>query len=145
MGMAVDREYVTTQCASSFNKKLRGMRTYNSAFVVGSKKVQASTYKDHAATDKQCFLEASSSDVTEYAPCKALHNLDVEKKFDIAYLIPVSTLEFSNSCVTLVHKQCVRISSYICVCVDYNSFLQTPASKLNICIHTLPSVKSPSK
>ena len=76
--MAADREYVTTRCTSSFNEKLRGMRTYNSAFVVGSKKVRASSYKDHTATDKQCFLEASSSDVTEYAPRKALHNLDVE-------------------------------------------------------------------
>ena len=69
------------------NKKLRGMRTYNSAFVVSSKKVRASSYKDHAATDKQCFLEASLSDITEYVPCKALHNLDVERRFDIAYLI----------------------------------------------------------
>ena len=52
MGMAADHEYVTTQCASSFNEKLRGMCAYNSAFVVGSKKVRASSYKDHAATDK---------------------------------------------------------------------------------------------
>ena len=81
MGMVADREYMTTRCASSFNKKLGGMCTYNSAFVVGSKKMRASSYKDHAATDEQCFLEASSSDVTEYAPCKALHNLDVERKF----------------------------------------------------------------
>ena len=62
MGMVADHEYVTTRCASSFNEKLRGMCTYNSAFVVGSKKVRASSYKDHA-TDKQCFLEVSSSDV----------------------------------------------------------------------------------
>ena len=67
MVMAADREYVTTRCASSCNEKLRGMRTYNLAFVVGSKKVRASSYKDHA-TDKQCFLEASSCDITEYVP-----------------------------------------------------------------------------
>ena len=39
-------------CVSAeFNKKLRGMRNYNPAFVVGSKNLQASSYKDHAATD----------------------------------------------------------------------------------------------
>ena len=80
-----DRDYVATlKCSMciQFNEKLRGMRNYNPAFVVGSKNLRASSYKDHAATDmhKRAMLlskKQSSSDVTEYAPiANALHNLD---------------------------------------------------------------------
>ena len=48
------RETSTWQrcCVSAeFNEKLRGMCNYNPAFVVGSKNLRASSYKDHAATD----------------------------------------------------------------------------------------------
>ena len=50
----VDHEYVATlKCpvCIEFNKKLRGMHNYNAAFVVGSKNLRASSYKDHTATD----------------------------------------------------------------------------------------------
>ena len=50
----VDHEYVATLkcCVSAeFNVKLRGMRNYNPAFAVGSQNLQASSYKDHTATD----------------------------------------------------------------------------------------------
>ena len=48
------RETSTWQrcCVSAkFNEKFRGMCNYNPAFVVGSKNLRASSYKDHAATD----------------------------------------------------------------------------------------------
>ena len=58
------------------------MRNYNPAFVVGSKNLRASSYKDHAATDmhKRAMLlskKQSSIDVTEYGLiANTLHNLD---------------------------------------------------------------------
>ena len=48
-----DRDYVATlKCSMciQFNEKLQGMRNYNPAFVVDSKSLRASSYKDHAAT-----------------------------------------------------------------------------------------------
>ena len=68
-----DRDYVAMlKCSMciQFNEKRRGMRNYNPAFVVGSKNLRASSYKDHAATDmhKRAMLlskKQSSSDVTE--------------------------------------------------------------------------------
>ena len=52
-----------------FHKKLRGMPNYNPAFVVSSKNLRASSYKDHAATDMHkramlLFKKQSSVDVT---------------------------------------------------------------------------------
>ena len=107
----VDREYIATlKCCvcAEFNEKLRGMRNYNPAFVVGSKNLTASSYKDHATTDMHkramlLFKKQSSADVIEYAPItKALYKLDadaelkVKRKFDIAYLIAKENLAFSK-------------------------------------------------
>ena len=107
----VDRKYIATlKCCvcAEFNEKLRGLRNYNPAFVVGSKNLRASSYKDHAATDMHkramlLFKKQSSADVTEYAPiAKALYKLDtdaelkVKRKFDIAYLIAKENLAFSK-------------------------------------------------
>ena len=50
----VDREYAAMRkcCVSAeFSEKRRGMCNYNPAFAVGSQNLQASSYKDHAATD----------------------------------------------------------------------------------------------
>ena len=65
--------------SAEFNEKLRGMCNYNPALVVGSKKLRASSYKDHAATDmhKQALLlfkKQSSTDVTEYALIANAHS-----------------------------------------------------------------------
>ena len=69
-----DRDYMATlKCSMciQFNKKLQGLRNYNPPFVVhGSKDLQATSYKDYAATDihKRAMLlskKQSSSDVTE--------------------------------------------------------------------------------
>ena len=107
----VDREYVAMlKCSvcNEFNDKLIGMRNYNPAFVVGTKNLRASSYKDHAATDMHkramlLFKKQRGSDVTEYAPiAKALHTLDadaelkVKRKFDIAYLIAKENLAFNK-------------------------------------------------
>ena len=49
-----DRNYVATlKCSMciQFNEKLRGMCNYNRAFVVCSKNLRASSYKDHVATN----------------------------------------------------------------------------------------------
>ena len=46
-----DCNYVATlKCSMciQFNEKLRGMRNYNPAFVVGLKNLRASSYEDHA-------------------------------------------------------------------------------------------------
>ena len=67
-------------CVSAeFNEKLRGMCNYNPAFVVGSKNLRASSYKDHAATDMHkrallLFKKQSSTDVTEYALIAKAHS-----------------------------------------------------------------------
>ena len=61
-----DCDYVVTlKCSLSiqFNEKLGGMCNCNHAFVVGSKKLLASSYKDHAAADKQCFFRRSRAPV----------------------------------------------------------------------------------
>ena len=81
-----DCDYVVTlKCSLSiqFNEKLGGMRNCNHAFVVGLKKLLASSYKDHAAAadmHKQAMLLSktqSSSYVTEYALiANTLYNLD---------------------------------------------------------------------
>ena len=98
----VDHEYVATlKCCvcTEFNVMLQGMHNYNPAFVVGSKNLRASSYKEHAATSmhKQAMLlfkKLSSTDVTEYVPiAKALNKLDadaelkVKQKFDNTNLI----------------------------------------------------------
>ena len=41
--------------SAEFNEKLRGKCNYNPAFVVGSKNLRASSYKDHAATNMFFF------------------------------------------------------------------------------------------
>ena len=49
-----NREHVATLKCSvyvEFNDKLLRMRNYNSAFVVGTKNLRSSSYKDHAVTD----------------------------------------------------------------------------------------------
>ena len=50
----VDREYVATlKCSMCllFNDKLHSTRNYNSAFLVGSKILRASTFKEHVTSD----------------------------------------------------------------------------------------------
>ena len=59
--------------------KLRGMRNYNPAFVVSSKNLQASSYKDPAATNMHkrallLFKKQRSTDVTEYAFIAKAHS-----------------------------------------------------------------------
>ena len=67
-------------CVSAeFNEKLRGMCNYNPAFVVSSKNLRESSYKDHAATDMHkrallLFKKQTSTDVTEYAPIAKAHS-----------------------------------------------------------------------
>ena len=50
----------TLKC-SVFNDKLRGMRNYNDVFIVGSRNLQSSSYKEHAAiptcTNECCFFQ----------------------------------------------------------------------------------------
>ena len=87
-----------------FNDKLLGMRNYNSAFVVGTKNLRSSSYKDHAVTDmhKRAMLLSKKqhrSDITDYAPtAKVLLSLDfdAEAKFDIVYLIAKENLAFNK-------------------------------------------------
>ena len=56
-----DRDLVATLKCSVFNDKLRGMRNYNDVFIVGSRNLQSSSYKEHAAiptcTNKCCFFQ----------------------------------------------------------------------------------------
>ena len=80
----VNRKHVATlKCfvRIEFNDKLLRMRNYNSAFVVGTKNLRSSSYKDHAVTNihkRAMFLSKKQhgSDITDYAPiAKALHTL----------------------------------------------------------------------
>ena len=67
-------------CVSAeFNEKLQGICNYNPAFVVGSKNLRASCYKDHAATNMHkrallLFKKQSSTDVTEYTLIAKAHS-----------------------------------------------------------------------
>ena len=93
-----DREYVATLKCSvciEFPRQAVWMCNYNSAFIGRSKNLQASSFKDHAASDMHAramllLKKQSSSDVTEYASiAKALHTLDydaeekLKRKFNI--------------------------------------------------------------
>ena len=65
--------------SAEFNEKLRGMCNYKPAFVVGSKNLRASSYKDHAATNMYkrallLFKKQNSTDVTEYALIAKAHS-----------------------------------------------------------------------
>ena len=65
-----------------FEKKLRGCRNYNPAFVVGTANLRVSTVKDHTATEihKRSMIllsKSRSSGMVQYAPIeKALSTLD---------------------------------------------------------------------
>ena len=99
---ARDRDYVVSLKCSiciRFEEKLHDSRNFNPAFIIGSKNLKASSFKEHAATDmhKRAMLllrKSQSRSVTDYAPiAKALSTLGSEaeeklmKKFEIAYLI----------------------------------------------------------
>ena len=99
---ARDRDYVVSLKCSiciHFEEKLHGSRNFNPAFIIGSKNLKASSFKEHAATDmhKRAMLllrKSQPRSVTDYAPiAKALSTLGSEaeekliKKFEIAYLI----------------------------------------------------------
>ena len=82
-----------------FRQKLDGMRNYNKAYIVGSKNLQASSFKDHTSSEVHLhsmllLKKQQSTNVRTYAPyARALHVMDsasqqtVERKFDIAFLI----------------------------------------------------------
>ena len=98
-----DREYVKCSMRIEFQD---GMRNYSNAFIGGSKNLRASSFKDHAASDKHgramlLLKKQSSSDVTEYASiAKALHILDsdpegkLKRKFDIAFFTSKENVAF---------------------------------------------------
>ena len=98
----IDRDHVL--CLSccvckQFEEKLTSMRNYNPAYIVGSKNLRASSFKDHASSEMHSrtmllLKKAQSTDVCEYAPiAKALHVMDsasqqaVKKQFDVAFVI----------------------------------------------------------
>ena len=95
-------------CVHWVQRKLLGIRNYNSAFIVGTKILQSSSYKDHTASDMHKwamlpFKKQQGSDITDYAPiAKALHMLDtdaeakVKRKFDIAFFIAKENLAFTK-------------------------------------------------
>ena len=106
-----DREYVASlKCSMCvrFQERLRGVRNYNPAFIVGSTNFRTSSFKDHARSDMHqramlLFRKSQTSDVTEYAPiAKALATLDatsekrLKRKFEIAYLICKQNLAFNK-------------------------------------------------
>ena len=76
------RKTSTWQCccvSAEFSEKLRGMRNYNPAFVVSSKNLRVSSYKDPAATNMHkrallLFKKQRSTDVTEYAFIAKAHS-----------------------------------------------------------------------
>ena len=106
-----DRDHVASlQCSicKQFNDKIRSCRNYSSAFVVGSKNLRTSAFKDHAASEmhKRAMLlhtKSKSSSVVEYAPiARAFATLDrdaeskLKRKFEIAYLICKEGMAFTK-------------------------------------------------
>ena len=96
----LDRDHVAMlKCSvcARFKEKLRGCHNYNPAFVVGTKNLRASAFKDHAATEmhkRSMILLRNSrlSDVTQYTQvAKALSTIDPDTesklscKFEVAY------------------------------------------------------------
>ena len=96
-----DREHVGTLLCSictRFNNRLRGVRNYNQAYIVGSTNLRTSSFKEHAASDIHqramvLFKKSQCTDVAEYAPiARMLTELDAEaemrlkRKFELAYL-----------------------------------------------------------
>ena len=90
-----------------FQDKLRSDKNFNPAYILGSKNLQTSSFKDHATSDmhqhamKLLKKSQSSGDVSSYAPiAKALTTLDarteetVKKKFEIAYFLTKENLPF---------------------------------------------------
>ena len=77
-------------------------------FIVGSKNLRCSSFKDHAASDMHqramlLLKKSQSSDVTEYTSiAKTLSLLDaaaeamLRKKFDVAYFIGKENLAFAK-------------------------------------------------
>ena len=73
----LDREYVSSlkscMCVH-FQDQLCSVRNYNLAFIIGSKNLRTSSFKEHARSDMHLFAmmlfrkSQSSGDVTEYAP-----------------------------------------------------------------------------
>ena len=107
----LDRDHVAKlKCSvcARFKEKLRGCRNYNPAFVVGTKNLRGSAFKDHAASEmhKRSMMllsKSRSSDVTQYAPiAKALSTLDpdterkLRRKFEVAYLLCKEGLAFTK-------------------------------------------------
>ena len=90
-----------------FQDKLRRDKNFNPAYILGSKNLRTSSFKDHAASDmhqhtmKLLKKSQSSGNVSSYAPiAKALTTLDarteetVERKFEIAYFLTKENLPF---------------------------------------------------
>jgi len=82
---------------------------YSPAYIIGSKNLCASAFRDNAKTDMHqramvLFKKSQSSDITEYAPiAKALSMLDasseqrLKRMFEIAYLLCKQNLAFLNN------------------------------------------------
>ncbi len=72
----LDRDHVASlKCSvcARFEDKLQSSRNYNPEFVIGTKNLRVSAFKDHVATDMHqhsmiLFSKSRSSDVTQYMP-----------------------------------------------------------------------------
>ena len=96
---------LSSVCAK-YEDKLRGFKSFTSAFITGSRNVISSAFKEHTNSEmhKQAMrlLERSKSTyVNEYVPiAKALTTLDpttearLKKKFDLAYFLAKENLSF---------------------------------------------------
>ena len=91
-----------------FEDKLESCRNYNRGFVVGTKNLRVSAFKEHATTEIHkramlLFRKSQSSNVTQYAPiAKAISTLDpdmkgkLRRKFKIAYMLCKEGLDFTK-------------------------------------------------
>ena len=75
----VDRVHIESlKCSvcETFKDKLVGMRNYNPAFIVGTKNLRTSSFKDHAASSMHAkamilFKKQQGVDLYQYAPIKS--------------------------------------------------------------------------
>ena len=101
----LDRDHVASLMHSvciRLAAKIQSCRNFNPTFIEGLPNLQASSFKDHTATDI-LFHKSRSGDVAEYAPiARALSTLDqiaaskLKRKFEIADLICKEGLAFTK-------------------------------------------------
>ena len=121
-----DADHVASLSCSvcqEFDDRLRGLRNYSAAFVMGATNLRCSNFKDHAKTDMHCKAmslyrqKTASSSISEAPIVRALSRMDsaaeqkMVRKFEVAYTIAKEGLAFHKmtSLCNLLERQGVDL------------------------------------